>query len=395
MPFGVLIAAYSMDTHTRKRLLFEAHSAARSLKEVDPDVPTALVTHDSHRISEEASFDYLVPVREDLLLRGRIREGNYAPQWFTRLYFYASSPFNVTVAVDSNSGFCGSVRPLLQAARFYHFAVPSQTRGCGFHPHNFMMVFASETREAQALFEEWTLRQLQKGVPSDDQGPLGRALRRRFARLRPRYGVVNPNAALSLINLQLGVFLPSVTAPLVGPPMVVHPFNAFHQCAEWRAATGGGAHQRPLIVVGHVQRSSNGERLRLTPAYSPAECANISQRTCVPGCWHRREALYETQFTDLVKTSLISPMNKLSSSPRADPRTSSSLAARFSWLGCGAGGLCRLLGPRSGEDIVLLFLLLWSIVAWGVACSLIASPYVRGGRGRAQSDGYSLLGTQE
>ena len=49
-----------------------------------------------------AAFDLVVPVRDDLLVKGAPREAGYTPQWFTRLYYYASSTFNLTIAMDSN-----------------------------------------------------------------------------------------------------------------------------------------------------------------------------------------------------------------------------------------------------------------------------------------------------
>jgi len=77
LPVGVLVSAYSTEDHTFRRLLREAHNAGRSAKRVSPHVPTALITQDLS-LAERGAFDFAVPVRPDLLVRGAAREAGCA-----------------------------------------------------------------------------------------------------------------------------------------------------------------------------------------------------------------------------------------------------------------------------------------------------------------------------
>ena len=77
LPLGVLVSAYSSENHTFHRLMREAHTAGRSAKRVSPHVPTALITQETSLVERDA-FDYAVPVRPDLLIRGVQREAGCA-----------------------------------------------------------------------------------------------------------------------------------------------------------------------------------------------------------------------------------------------------------------------------------------------------------------------------
>ena len=201
LPLGVLISAYSTDDGIFGRLLSEANDVGASVKRWNPDVPTALITHRPALTSNE-SFDLAVPVRDDLLMKGAPRgNGGYTPQWFTRLYYYASSPFDITIALDSNAGVCGSVMPLFEATRAVDFAVPTQLRdwttACGlsamrsFWPHNFMMTYVITSKATQALFQNWVMQQLQKGVPVDDQHTLFAAIHHTISTAGLRPGLIS------------------------------------------------------------------------------------------------------------------------------------------------------------------------------------------------------------
>jgi len=286
LPVGVLVSAYSTEDHTFRRLLREAHNAGRSAKRVSPHVPTALITQDLS-LAERGAFDFAVPVRPDLLVRGAAREAGYQPQWFTRLYYYASSPFNLTVAIDSNAGFCGPVEPLLAVARSWDFAVPSQARDCVNHwPHNFMMVFA-QTARTEVLFSHWLLAQLQLGVPVDDQQTLFVALHHAIKHAGLRVGRVLGGAALSLLTLDTRFFrsfLPSVTPLIVGPVTLVHPFSitGLDSCANW--ALGPDVTARPHLFVATRDASSSQHAITLTAATNATHCEHLANRSCVLDC---------------------------------------------------------------------------------------------------------------
>jgi hypothetical protein len=300
LPFGVLISAYSHDERTFSRLLKEAHNAGRMTKAhtlAAPDaicqalshtacrsVPTALITH-RHDLAEGDAFDLVVSVRPDMHVAGALREKGYSPQWFTRLYYYASTPFNVTLALDSNVAVCGSVWPLLQAAQMWDFAVPNQIRDCeAFWPHNFMLAY-SWTGRTRLLFERWLIRQLQIGIPVDDQQTLMYALHDVRKRVRLRAGQLLVNGGMSLLTLDTKYFrryLPAVTKIIQGSAIVTHPYPfAGTTCTDWNAGAEAGL---PRLLVAFNDPASRNVSLKL--ARSATRCQALAREPCRPidGC---------------------------------------------------------------------------------------------------------------
>jgi hypothetical protein len=292
MSRGVLISAYSKSEPIFHRLSAEANDAGRSAKSFSPELPTALITH-RPEAADPSAFDYVIPVRTDLLVEGALREAAYTPQWFTRLYYYASSPFNVTIAIDSNAGFCSSPLPLLEAASRWDFAVPSQLRDdCGLWPHNFLIAYVSESATTVALFREWVLMQLQKGVPLDDQETLWHAMYSRpVQKLSPRLGRITSLGAISLLTLDTTFFkrlLPAVTPIFTGQVALIHPRTTGLACPAWNDATTYTARGGEVLQPGWASRPhvlvATELAGRLTPAFSPDECAAIANQSCAPAC---------------------------------------------------------------------------------------------------------------
>jgi len=302
LPFGLLISAYSTNETTFERLLREAHTAGRSAREQSPSVPIALITH-KPELAERSAFDYVVPVRPDLLVEGAERGAGYTPQWFTRLYYYASSPFNLTIAIDSNAGVCAPLEPLFAAASQWDFAVPSQLRECFDHwPHNYMMTY-SWTPRTEALFNRWIMAQLRVGVPIDDQqtlytaiheteghrikhplcrflsGTAGDIMSPECSKLRVGRILGSAQGAISLNTLDKTFknFIPAVTPLLRGRAAVVHPFfGAAANCAAWTPpAQGVRSQDRPYLFVA----TPHGQSLQLKAATSRAECTSIANQT--------------------------------------------------------------------------------------------------------------------
>ena len=294
LPFGVLISAYSTDDSIFGRLLSEASAAGASVKRWNPLVPTALITHRTALVSNE-SFDLAVPVRDDLLMKGAPRGNDgYTPQWFTRLYYYASSPFEITIAMDSNAGVCGSVMPLFEATRAVDFAVPTQLRdwttACrlramdSFWPHNFMMTYAIASKATQALFQNWVMQQLQKGVPVDDQQTLYAAIHHSIKAAGLRPGLISSAGGVSLLTLDtvsFKTYFPAVTPIISGNVTIVHPATMF-ACAAWSGAShqssahkhsnaGGSPSSAARVMVARM--APGGPRMR--PTFNAKQCSHL------------------------------------------------------------------------------------------------------------------------
>lgn len=336
LPLGVLISAYSTDESIFGRLLSEASAAGASVKRWNPLVPTALITHRTALASNE-SFDLAVPVRDDLLMKGAPR-GNegYTPQWFTRLYYYASSPFDITIAMDSNAGVCGSVMPLIEATRAIDFAVPTQLRdwttACrlsamqSFWPHNFMMTYAIASKATQALFQNWIMQQLQKGVPVDDQQTLYAAIHHSIKAAGLRPGLISSAGGVSLLTLDMVYFkayLPAVTPIISGNVTIVHPATMF-ACAAWSGASrrisSGSPHTAARVMVARV--APGGPRMR--PTFNTRQCAKMANQSCAPTCGVNGSWGAQTSFQRVAPQHLILPLTKGGGpSPAIDRRVES------------------------------------------------------------------------
>ena len=327
LPLGVLISAYSTDDGIFGRLLSEANDVGASVKRWNPDVPTALITHRPALTSNE-SFDLAVPVRDDLLMKGAPRgNGGYTPQWFTRLYYYASSPFDITIALDSNAGVCGSVMPLFEATRAVDFAVPTQLRdwttACGlsamrsFWPHNFMMTYVITSKATQALFQNWVMQQLQKGVPVDDQHTLFAAIHHTISTAGLRPGLISSAGGVSLVTLDTVDFkawLPAVTPIISGNVTIVHPAPMF-ACAAWSGAShqssahkhsgaGGSPHSAARVMVARMAPGGP----RMLPTFNAKQCAKVAHQSCAPACGVNGSWGARTSFERVAPQHLILPL---------------------------------------------------------------------------------------
>ena len=111
LPRGVVYTAYSTDKELMaKKLLPEAFASAASFKEFhgNGSIPTCLISNAPAELVDGNIFNYIIRVRSDLLFAGAERGPGYNPQWFTRLLYLASSPFQTTLSVDGNVGFVGT-----------------------------------------------------------------------------------------------------------------------------------------------------------------------------------------------------------------------------------------------------------------------------------------------
>lgn len=375
LPLGVLISAYSTNDGIFGRLLSEANAAGASVKRWNPDVPTALITHRPELTSNE-SFDLAVPVRDDLLMKGAPRGNDgYTPQWFTRLYYYASSPFDITIALDSNAGVCGSVMPLFEATRAVDFAVPTQLRDwsttCGlsakrsFYPHNFMMTYVITSKATQALFQNWVMQQLQKGVPVDDQQTLYAAIHHTIKTAGLRPGLISSAGGVSLLTLDTVYFkawLPAVTPIISGNVTIVHPAPMF-ACAAWSGASHqssahkhSGARSRPHSAARvMVARMAPGGP-RMLPTFNANQCAKVAHQSCAPACGVNGSWGARTRFERVAPQHLILPLTgggegEPSNRPRRAPQSP----------GAKEQQACRHLAERKGSGAGLARMVIWII----------------------------------
>ena len=103
---GVVYAAYSFDTNISLPKFFEeAVVSAEQLKKNNPTIPIAIITN--AKVSMVPSvFDHIIRVRDEMLFTTMsTRSDGVFRQWFTRAFYLAHSPFEITWYTDSSASF--------------------------------------------------------------------------------------------------------------------------------------------------------------------------------------------------------------------------------------------------------------------------------------------------
>ena len=104
--FGVLYCAYSKDTNKSLPKYFkEAATSAKQLKANNPTISTAIITNANQEDVPDV-FDHIIKVKDSMLFSGEsTRSDGIYQQCFSRIYYLAHSPFEVTWYVDSHAVF--------------------------------------------------------------------------------------------------------------------------------------------------------------------------------------------------------------------------------------------------------------------------------------------------
>jgi FkbM family methyltransferase len=189
------------------KFLNEAIQSATILKQNNPTIPIAIITNaaaNNNRTGSTTVFDHVIPVKDSYLFHSestRSDDGIFR-QWFTRIIYLAHSPFQTTWFLDSHARVVTT--QLEQAFQQFEqsefdIAIPSSQPN-GFYCHNFAILFKWNHR-VRNLFIDWILRQLERGISTDDQGPLCQALGCAGKAYGLKYGAITSSWALAWLSL--------------------------------------------------------------------------------------------------------------------------------------------------------------------------------------------------
>lgn len=225
--FGVVFCAYSKDTSKSLPKFFkEAATSAQLLKANNPTIPVAIITNAKREDVPEV-FDQIIKVEDTMLFSGESnRPDGIFRQWFSRIYYLAHSPFEVTWYVDSHAVIVTT--ELEQAFLEFEsssvdFAVAS-SNPTSLHLvcHNFAMLFRWNDR-VKNLFVDWILEQLQAGIAADDQHTLCKALSYGKIKYGIKYAALSPQWAFALLSLnQSSWWSQRTTRVMSGRPHICH-----------------------------------------------------------------------------------------------------------------------------------------------------------------------------
>jgi hypothetical protein len=181
---GILYFVYGLNNETVSRFFKQAEIGAQTFKRTNPDLKIGIWLSEGPRIT--FPFDFIGYVNPKDIVSKR--------QWLTRITYMARSPFEITLAVDSQALACSpSIYPLLQG-----FATPGNTTNVFdiafnskynlnlknkhvFEPHNWMLLYRWNDR-IRDMFELWEkfhgmIERRKNGM--DDQSTLHKVINKR------------------------------------------------------------------------------------------------------------------------------------------------------------------------------------------------------------------------
>ncbi|CAM9466319.1 unnamed protein product [Ectocarpus sp. 12 AP-2014] len=265
---GILFFAYGSETSTAEHYFEQVRVSARRIKLLNPSTNITVVTNPGIRPEVEGVFDVIVHVEEKHLYRGKQQSWGpkgLARQWFTRLEYISRSPYEVTLALDSQALCCGtSVEDILtEGGEEFDVAFAVQgPRMLG--PHNWAILYRLNDR-TRRLFDRWKSLQLAYARSGSDQLTLHMAAGSLALKGELNVGVLAQNAALATVIYNRTVADFPKTSTLIDPRPVhfIHYDAQSHEDAE---ATCGKLNReadraRVVVLPRPFPRSDNGHRL--------------------------------------------------------------------------------------------------------------------------------------
>ena len=189
--FGALYFAYHRDPIQAARYVAAVARSASSLKQHNPSMPVAVLTNARNLSGLDATsrsaIDIFLPIQDKDIIEGHaFKKGR---QWWTRTLYLNSTPFDVTIQIDSDRTVCSSIASVQSSIAGFdslHVSVgtlPSFDNG--------VMVYRRGQR-FQVLIDIW-LRILERtDKVGDDQAALAEALGEANKQIGFRSGVLPP-----------------------------------------------------------------------------------------------------------------------------------------------------------------------------------------------------------
>jgi hypothetical protein len=180
---GVMFFVYGRDEKTFLNFADQVVHAAREFKRLAPSIPLAVAT--SSRLPNfDGLFDYevIIDPRHDFPGSNyQKRPDALNRQWLTRILYMTATPFEMTVAYDSNVMPCRSLNTMFRKLQASDFDIATASVGTRSSlarhafPHNFAIAYRWNAR-VSALFDAWFAKQVEVGVSKDDQNTLFKVL---------------------------------------------------------------------------------------------------------------------------------------------------------------------------------------------------------------------------
>eukprot|EP00752_Nemacystus_decipiens_P009993 g8910.t1 len=223
--------AYGQEEETAEHFLQEAVTSARRIKILNPNTNITLVTNPGLKPDIVGAFDSIINVEQEHLLPGKVP--SWTPhgikrQWLTRLAYLSQSPYEVTLALDSQALCCaGGVEEILKQG-LEHFDIAFAVQGPNtLAPHNWAIMYRHNSRTIR-LFHRWKLLHVAKSRTGSDQTTLHLAAGSLALQGKLDVGIIAESVALATVPYSHDSPAWPRSSPLLEPGLVhfVH-YNAY------------------------------------------------------------------------------------------------------------------------------------------------------------------------
>ncbi|CAM9340283.1 unnamed protein product [Ectocarpus fasciculatus] len=235
---GILFFAYGAETTTAEHYLQQAITSARRIKLLNPGMNITLVTNPGMHPDISGAFDNVVNVEQKLLYSGTVQSWNpngVSRQWLTRLEYLARSPYETTLALDSQALCCApDVEDFLKKSRVEEFDLAFAVQNPDLlAPHNWAILYR-KNENTKRLFNRWRVLQIEYSRAGSDQQTLEMAAGSLALQGKLNVSVISENLALATVVYNRTVPTFPKTSMLIdpGPIHFVHYDAASHEDAE-------------------------------------------------------------------------------------------------------------------------------------------------------------------
>eukprot|EP00903_Cladosiphon_okamuranus_P013420 g12501.t1 len=202
-PSGILFFGYGHEESTANHFLRQAYVSARRIKALNPTTNITVVCNPGVTPEANGVFDMVINIDEKYLYDGKVQQWgpqDLSRQWLTRIEYLPRSPYEVTLALDSQALCCTTdVDAILRAARWEEFDISFAVQSPhNLGPHNWAIMYRLNFN-TRRLFQRWINLQIAYSRRGSDQLTLHMAAGSLALQGKLNVGVLSENVALATV----------------------------------------------------------------------------------------------------------------------------------------------------------------------------------------------------
>lgn len=274
LTYGVLLFAYSQNAAALPAYLADNAVVAEGIRAASPTIPITMFTNADRMLAATSGpWDSVISIPNELLLPGR--------QWWSRTMSLNSTPYDLSVMIDSGSGVCGDVMQLFSLMISEGWDMLGASGGLAGGPGGYFQNGVLGFRggpKFDALHATWLDIQLRMDKGGDDQHTLGHALHRhpefRAGVMQPRFHLIytmmlRSRPAVRNMGMRHSLV---ITGPVLISPGVMPGASARERLCDW--------HNKGRVFPHVIVMNASAYAMTFNHAFSPAECQVLAGEPC-------------------------------------------------------------------------------------------------------------------